>query len=227
MRNATFPTKTAGRSTRWLGFVIAGAVAVLPVRAQTKPPSAPADEARPTFTVEPGFRYEPRGRMDPFTNPTPKPPANSAARGNSPAPAVTGAPNVINGSVEPAPAPEVIVPYSRPRGLKGLMLEDISVKGVVVAKDPAMTMAIIQGPGNKTYNVARKDQIFNAVIKDIRLDAVVFSPIIRRDDAGEALSVKEVRSDSVIYTKLPKNMGAGPSTLDVVRKLHPAPGEPK
>jgi hypothetical protein len=169
--------------------------------------------------VEPGFKYDRKNRLDPFVDPTP-PPAPPAPRGNTPAAPVDPK------NPTPPPAPEIIVPVSRPRGLKGLMLEDISLKGVVVARDPAMTMAIIQGPGNKTYNVSRKDELFNATIKDIRLDAVIFTPIVRKDDTGEPLTVKEIRSDSVLYTKLPKT--AKPeSTRDVVRKLHPAPGEPK
>jgi hypothetical protein len=230
MRKTTyFRTNRIDRLTRWLGLFLMAIAIMAPVYAQTKPAAgtapaaAPQEEPRPAFAVEQGFKYDPKNRLDPFTNPIPRPPAPvpNAPKGATPPntqPAVPGMP-------APPVEPEVIVPFSRPRGLRGLLLEDISIKGIVFARDPAMTMAIIQGPGNKTYNVSRQDEIFNAVIKDIRVDSIVFSPIVRKDDSGAPLTVKEVRSDSVLYTKLPK--GVSSSSRDIVRKLHPAPGEPK
>ncbi|HEX4999135.1 MAG TPA: hypothetical protein VFY29_12980 [Terriglobia bacterium] len=222
----TFRSTVAGRPWRWLIVTIVGIVCVLPVFAQTKAQNeAPSPEPPPIFTVDPGYRYNPKGRLDPFVNPVPpKPPAN-ATTPQPGAPDTPGAPGAQ--SVTPPLPPEVLIPVSRPRGVKGLLLEDISVKGVIVARDPMMTMAIIQGPGNRTYNITRHDEVFNAIVKDIRMDGIVFSPIVRKDDSGVPLSVKEVRSDSVIYTKLPSKGRTEPSTRDVVRKLHPAPGEPK
>ena len=136
----------------------------LPVMAQTKapapqaPPKAPAatpaPEAPPVLGVPPGYEYLPHGRRDPFVNPVPKPPPG-AARPDTPH--------------EPP----------RPPGLRGATVDEVMLTGVFVSKnDPSMSRAILQVPGLRAPVIAsRGDVLFNAVIKDIRTDSVVFTKI--------------------------------------------------
>src|SRR5437868_5613743 len=81
----------------------------------------PGQDPAPVLAVPPGYRYEPRGRRDPFVNPIPKP-----------APAT-------------APAAQLV----RPPGMKGALVEEVTVVGVFVAKDASMTRAILSVPGMK------------------------------------------------------------------------------
>jgi hypothetical protein len=119
------------------------------MEAQTPPaqtaPPVPEDP-RPVLAVPEGYRYDPQGRRDPFVNPIPEP-----------------------ASKEPE------VPVNRPPGLRGVLVNDAVIAGVAASRQSAMSLAVIQGPGNKTYFAARNDALFDAVVKDIQLDAVVFA----------------------------------------------------
>jgi hypothetical protein len=117
--------------------------------AQTPPAqTAPAvpEEPRPVLAVPEGYRYDPQGRRDPFVNPIPEPT-----------------------STEPE------VPVNRPPGLRGLLLNEAVIAGIAASKQSSTSLAVIQAPGNKTYFAARNDVLFDAVVKDIQLDAVVFA----------------------------------------------------
>lgn len=144
------------------------------VRPQTPPQSPqaePQEEPRPVLAVPPGYHYEARGRRDPFVNPIPKP-----------------------------QAPEPEVQTVRPPGVKGALVSEVIVAGVFVAKDdPAMTRAILQIPGLKApVIVSRGEVLFDAVIKEVRPDSVVFtllSPGIKPDSPSENREVvKKLRS---------------------------------
>ena len=129
--------------------------------AQTPAPApqqkqAQADEPPPVLAVPPGYKYDPRGRRDPFVNPIPKP-------------------------VEPEPE----IPVVRPPGLRGLLIAEAVLVGVVSSKEPSMNKVIIQAPGNKTYFAGRGDALFDAVIKEIRPDAVVFTLVGRPGSRGQ------------------------------------------
>ena len=143
-------------------------------QAPAKPPAPQpqAEEAPPVLAVPPGYKYDPHGRRDPFVNPIPKP-----------------------------KAPEPAIPVVRPPGLKGLLVAEANLMGVVTSKEPSMNKVVIKAPGNKTYFASVGDSLFDAVIKEIRPDAVVFT------------------------------MGAPgrgqPANREVVRKVNPAPGENK
>lgn len=133
-------------------------------QAQQAPPPAPEVEPPPVLTVPPGYRYDPRGRRDPFVNPVPKP------------------------VVEQQPEPPPVV---RPPGLRGVLVNEASVIGIVTSREPQMNLAVIQAPGAKIYFAARGDSLFDAVVKEIQADAVVFElPGTRRQ--GETTPPREL-----------------------------------
>jgi hypothetical protein len=156
----------------------------LPVMAQTKAPApvqpkapaaAPAPEPLPVLGVPDGYVYKPGGRRDPFVNPVPKP---------LPGTARTDVPH------EPA----------RPPGLKGATVEEVTLSGVFVSKtEPSMSRAILLVPGLRAPVIAsRGDALFDAVIKDIRPDSVVFAKVSPGSKPGTAPEsgeeIKKLRS---------------------------------
>ena len=155
-----------------------------PVLAQTKapaqvqpkaPPAAPAPEPPPALGVPEGYEYKPGGRRDPFVNPVPKPP---------PGPARADVPH------EPA----------RPPGLKGATVEEVTLSGVFVSRsEPSMSRAILLVPGLRAPVIAsRGDALFDAVIKEIRPDSVVFAKVSPGGKPGAAAEgteeIKKLRS---------------------------------
>jgi hypothetical protein len=113
---------------------------------QAPAPAPPQEEAPSVLAVPRDYRYNARGRRDPFVNPVPKP------------------------VVQAAPAPK-----ERPPGLKGVLVAEASISGVVTSREPSMNVVIIGAPGNKTYFAHVGDQLFDATIKDIKLDTVTFA----------------------------------------------------
>jgi hypothetical protein len=105
------------------------------------------EEGPPAMAVPPSYRYERRGRRDPFINPVPKP-------------MVT----------EDMPVASV-----RPPGLKGVLVSEATVSAVVTSKETTTSVAVISTPGGKTYFARSGDPLFDAVIKEIRPDGVVFA----------------------------------------------------
>jgi hypothetical protein len=163
--------------------------AALPAASQQQPQKQPAatqtqqqasiPEPLPPLSVPAGYKYDASGRRDPFVNPIPKPLPEEAA------------------------APPVV----RPAGLKGLLMSDAKLMGVVTSKDLAMNKVIILAPGNKTYFASRGDTLWDAVIKDIQPDAVVFTTVVPQRPGQQASNT--------------------PPSRDVVRKVHPSTGENK
>ncbi len=114
------------------------------------PPAAPQAqqpevEPPPVLAVPQGYRYDARGRRDPFINPVPKPKPK-----------------------------EPDVPVVRPPGLKGVLINEAVLAGVVTSKEPNMNVAVLTAPGGRTYFVYKGDALFDGVIKEIRADGVVF-----------------------------------------------------
>jgi hypothetical protein len=134
--------------------------------AQEPPPAAqqPQEEPPPILTAPPGYKYDQRGRRDPFVNPIPKP-----------------------------AAPEPEVPVVRPPGLRGVLISEATIIGIVTSREPQMNVAVIEAPGGKTYFAARGDQLFDAVIQQIRTDEVVFQLSAPRRQGGEAPPREVVR----------------------------------
>jgi len=78
---------------------------------------------------------------------------------------------------------------SRPPGVPGLLINEVSVKGIV--RNSAGFVAMIQGPDNKTYVVKAGDRLMDGTVKSIVQDAVVFA-----QDVNDPLSLvkqKEIR----------------------------------
>ena len=77
----------------------------------------------------------------------------------------------------------------RPPGVPGLLINEVSVKGIV--RNSTGFVAMIQGPDNKTYVVKAGDRLMDGSVKSIIQDAVVFS-----QDVNDPLSLvkqKEIR----------------------------------
>jgi len=149
----------------------------MPLFAETNVPSSTPvtvvpEEPRPVLGVPQGYHYDSRGRRDPFINPVPKAP-----------------PVAVVTEVKP----------ERPPGLKGALMSEVAVLGVLVARDDAsMTRAILRVPGMKApVIVMRGESLFDGVIKEIRPDAVIFSRKPGKDSSNpseERELVKRVSS---------------------------------
>jgi hypothetical protein len=132
------------------------------LEAQPQNPAPPAEEPPPVLAVPRDYRYNARGRRDPFVNPVPKPKAAEA------------------------PAP----PSLRPPGLKGVLVSEAQVSGVVTSKEASMNVVIIAAPGARTPYFARVgDQLYDAVVRSITLDKVTFAVT---GPAGDAKTQREI-----------------------------------
>jgi len=138
------------------------------------PAAPPQEEPTPALAVPKDYRYNARGRRDPFVNPVPKPKVVAAAA-----------------------AP----PSSRPPGLKGVLVSQAQISGVVTSKEPSMNVVIIMAPGAKGAYFARVgDELYDAVVKRITFESVTFGLA----SGGDANSPREI-----------------------VRRVRPKPGEDK
>ena len=125
----------------------------------------------------------------------------------APQPVEPGKTKATTGTPTPAPAPDPVAPYSydpqgrrdpfvsllargsdpgsastRPAGLPGLLITEVAVKGIV--RDRSGFIAMVQGPGTKTFIVHTGDKLMDGTIKAITADTVVFS-----QDVNDPLSM--------------------------------------
>ena len=63
-------------------------------------------------------------------------------------------------------------PTERPPGLAGLSINDLSLRGIVVSAGEHL--AIMQAPDDRTYILHGDEQLFDAVVKTITAEGVVF-----------------------------------------------------
>jgi type IV pilus assembly protein PilP len=134
-------------------------------------------------------------------NPPPSAPATSQPAAASPAqqttkPAEAGAPFTYNPEGRRDPFVSLLgrgndpkAQGVRPTGVPGLLINEVSVKGIV--RNSTGFVAMIQGPDNKTYVVKAGDRLMDGSVKSILQDAVVFS-----QDVNDPLSLvkqKEIR----------------------------------
>lgn len=75
---------------------------------------------------------------------------------------------------------------TRPPGVAGLLIADVTVKGIL--RDKAGFVAMIQSPDSKTYIVRPGDRLFDGSVKSIVQDKVVFS-----QDVNDPLSLVKQR----------------------------------
>jgi type IV pilus assembly protein PilP len=133
----------------------------------------------------------------PAAQPTTAAPAGAAASAQPASkPAEAGAPFIYNPEGRRDPFVSLIGKGSdpknagtRPPGVPGLLINEVSVKGIV--RNSAGFVAMIQGPDNKTYVVKAGDRLMDGTVKSIVQDAVVFS-----QDVNDPLSLvkqKEIR----------------------------------
>jgi type IV pilus assembly protein PilP len=75
---------------------------------------------------------------------------------------------------------------ARPDGLPGLMINEISVRGIIRDRDGFVAM--VAGPDNKTHIVHQDDKVFDGSVKAITADSVIFS-----QDVNDPLSLVKQR----------------------------------
>jgi type IV pilus assembly protein PilP len=75
---------------------------------------------------------------------------------------------------------------SRPSGVAGLLIGDVSVKGIL--RDRNGFVAMIQAPEGKTFLVKTGDKLFDGSVKAISQDKVIFS-----QDVTDPLSLVKQR----------------------------------
>jgi len=122
------------------------------------PPATPAAEApaQALPTIDPGYVYEPSGRRDPFIS-------------------------LLGRGTEKTPTTAV-----RPAGLPGILIGEVTVKGVV--RDRTGFIAMLQAPDKKTYTVRVGDKLLDGTVKSITKETVVFS-----QDVNDPLSLIKQR----------------------------------
>ena len=90
---------------------------------------------------------------------------------------------------------------NRPAGVPGLMIGEITVKGIV--KDRSGFIAMIQGPDNKqTFIIRSGEKLMDGTVKAITADGVVFS-----QDVNDPLSM--VKQKEIRKTVRPSEGGRG------------------
>jgi type IV pilus assembly protein PilP len=75
---------------------------------------------------------------------------------------------------------------ARPSGLSGLLIGEVTVKGVL--RDRSGFMAMLQAPDNKTYVVRVGDKLLDGSVKSISQEQVIFS-----QDVNDPLSLVKQR----------------------------------
>jgi Tfp pilus assembly protein PilP len=87
-------------------------------------------------------------------------------------------------------------PEVRPQGREGLLIGEVTLRGIVRSR--AEFMAMLQGADNKTYIVRAGDRMLDGVVKVISADAVVFAQdvndplsLVKQREIRKALRVSE------------------------------------
>jgi hypothetical protein len=164
-------------TTGVLGQLAWGAPPVNPGKGAAPVPSAPAvatPEAAKTTSPPPeedvNYKYEARGRRDPFK-----------------------ALDVVS-TFQTSQAPIV-----RPPGLKGQLIVEIRLVGIV--QTPNGMLAMTQGYKNRTYFLHPNDALYDGKVLDIRKDGVVFLQVLK-DTEGKT-------STQQVVKKLQQTRGEG------------------
>jgi len=134
-----------------------------PAEPKPAPPAgtpAPPDKNAPPPPPGAGYSYDPAGRRDPFVS--------LNARG---------------GAVQLAAG-------SRPAGLPGLLVGEVTVKGIFKSPKGGF-LALLQAPDGRTFSVKQGDKVFDGSVKAITQDAVVFSQEV--NDPLSLVKQREVR----------------------------------
>ena len=111
--------------------------------------------------VVPTYKYDAKGRRDPFRSLD------------------------VSATIQASTAPAV-----RPPGLKGQLVSEINLAGIVKSKNQYMAMAT--GYRGKTYFLQPNDDLYDGKVIEIKSDAVVFSQTLT-DSQGKRLSQRVVK----------------------------------
>jgi Tfp pilus assembly protein PilP len=121
------------------------------------PSAAPSAQAPAAKPTPPDvYTYNPEGRRDPFVS-------------------------LLFRGADAKPARE-----SRPDGLPGLLIGEVSLRGIL--KDKMGYVAMAAGPDNKTHIIRGNDKLFDGSVKAITADSVIFS-----QDVNDPLSLVKQR----------------------------------
>ena len=160
----------------WVGFTVAAQKPTKPappakidaakaglVQQPTAPPvsSVPAASPSANEAAVPNYKYEIKGRRDPFRSLD------------------------VTRSIQAASAPIV-----RPPGLRGQLVSEIKVVGIVKSKGGLL--AIVQGFRNKTFFVHANDVLYDGKVLEIRNDVVILNQTLT-DNLGKQLSKQVVK----------------------------------
>lgn len=77
----------------------------------------------------------------------------------------------------------------RPEGLPGVSVSDVAIRGVVATQ--GTYVAMIQGPDGKTYIVRNGDKLYDATVKAVLADAIVF--VQQVNDPLSLVKQREIR----------------------------------
>jgi hypothetical protein len=155
-----------------VGLLILGGSLAFP-QAQPQKPAAPPqqqDEQLPVLSVPKDYHYNACGRRDPFVNPVPKPVRKEG----------------------PPPPPQAV----RPPGLKGVLVGEADIIGIVVSREPSMNVITIAAPGGKRYFARVGDSLFDAVVRGIRADSVTFAVTAPGDQNAPKEIVRKMRGEN-------------------------------
>ena len=150
-------------------FGFAEALAQQPAKSNRgeKAQAAPA-QAAPAAPVPPSqavivrtYKYEAKGRRDPFRSLD------------------------VSDTILVSAAPRV-----RPPGLKGQLVSEINLAGIVKSKKDYMAMAT--GYRGKTYFLHSNDELYDGKVIEIKSDAVIFSQTLT-DGQGRKLSQRVLK----------------------------------
>jgi hypothetical protein len=82
---------------------------------------------------------------------------------------------------------ELAVAGQRPAGVPGLLIGEVTVKGILKSPKGGF-LALLQAPDGRTYTVKQGDKVFDGSVKALTPDAVVFS-----QDVSDPLSLVKQR----------------------------------
>jgi type IV pilus assembly protein PilP len=139
-----------------------------------------------------GARQQPPAQPAPATPPATTPPA-----GNQPQPEAAKGSAKPGYAYDPAGRRDPFVSLlgrgegsqqqaARPSGVSGLLIGEITVKGVL--RDKSGFLAMLRAPDNKTYTVRVGDRLLDGSVKSINQDKVIFS-----QDVNDPLSLVKQR----------------------------------
>ena len=129
--------------------------------APSSPPAAPAVTPTANEAAVPIYKYEVKGRRDPFRSLD------------------------VTRTIQAASAPIV-----RPPGLKGQLVSEIRIMGIVKSKGELT--AIVQGYRDKTFFIHANDILYDGKVLEIRNDAVIFDQTLT-DNLGKKISQQIVK----------------------------------